>query len=128
MSLVNTNAKSSPSYRQTKSNRMLEEAKSLFSDDMISIHRRNHRFHQKISRNNNDLFFPLKYILIVYTYTHTCVCDTCVCDPKYKLLSLGNITVCVFSGMSIWYWISNWCALPLPAFLFTCRFCVGLGL
>lgn len=83
---------------------------------MICIHRRSHRFHQEIYRKNNDLFSIKIYTYSVYIHTRVCV--MCVCVPKYKLLSLDNVTLCVFSGMSIWYWISNWCALPPPSIPF----------
>lgn len=37
---------------------------------------------------------------------------TCMCIPKYNLLSPYNVAFGMFSGMAFWYWMSNWCTLP----------------
>ena len=36
----------------------------------------------------------------------------CMCIPKYNLPSLYNVTLCMFSGLTIWYWVTSWCGLP----------------
>jgi hypothetical protein len=55
--------------------------------------------------------------------------------PKYNPLSLYNVTYMhVFSGLGIWCWTTNWCALPswgrpylpLSASLRCLQLCVGL--
>lgn len=45
-------------------------------------------------------------------YTNDYICHTYIHSPNYILLSLLMLFVCMFSGLAIWYWITNWCVLP----------------
>lgn len=37
---------------------------------------------------------------------------------KHNLLGLHNVTyMCMFAGLTIWYWVTNWCALPGGGYL-----------
>lgn len=48
-----------------------------------------------------SLKFLASFYLVVYTHTHTH-------HPAQSIM----LVVRVFSGLNIWYWVTNWCALP----------------
>lgn len=48
----------------------------------------------------------------LYMYTNEYICHIYIHNPNYILLSLLMLVVCMFSGLAIWYCITNWCVLP----------------
>lgn len=71
--------------------------------------------------------------LVFYCY-YTCI-RRYINILKYDLLSLYKVLLCVFSGLTIWHWVTNWYALPwvspfllLSAFLSCLHLFVGLSL
>lgn len=51
-------------------------------------------------------------------YMYICMC---IYVPKYNPSSLYNVTgMCTFSGLIIWYCISNWRVLPEEEYLLAC--------